>query len=583
MLATVKGTRLTLAALATLVLLAGCIGFTDGEPEPTAADPEDGIETQALSKPVHALDEIREAWVPTHGDTSLHAAEYHPNGTSSHDGERPVVIVLSPYWGNLAPEAQAGTEDDYFVELFVERGYTLVHASVRGTGYSEGCYQLGGPDEVEDAKHLVEHYHDADWSNGNVALIGASYPGTTPWQAAIQDPDGLATIVPVAGITDMYRYMFKDGAAYTHGPLFPTYYTAATGWVQQPFNAEGPEHVLPLTESVCPDVADNMAKGYETWIQGDHDAFWDDRDYEAHLDSVDVPVFLVHGLQDWNVNPDNGVPLFDDLPAPKKAWLGQWAHAYPHATGSEDTNRPDWNATLVAWMDQWLKGKATGVLDEDPVLYQDSHHRWHAGDTWPPRTRHPNALYATGDGTLTDTVPREDAQATMGPFPAGAAPNRPEAVETLTSSQRVTFTSEPLEENTTIVGEPTLHVNVSLDQPDGHLVAHLYAASEDQRDWLGLSLLNLAHRDSREASTSMEPGVPEHVELTFFPLAAHLKTGQRLELELQPEDGEWIHPSPYTPTYTFHLDEDAPASLLLETLEDPAPVPVPSPGEVPFS
>ncbi len=198
----------TIPFIIVLVLTTGCLGFVDNDEAPLEdanLDPTD----DTLSKPVHALDAIHESWIASHDETVLHAAEYHPNTTD----ERPVVIILSPYWGNLHPEAQAFTEDNYFVELFVERGYTLVHASVRGTGYSGGCYALGGPAEIQDTIDLVEHYANADFSNGNVGMIGASYPGTTPWQAAIEDPDGLATIVPIAGISDMYRYMYNDGTA----------------------------------------------------------------------------------------------------------------------------------------------------------------------------------------------------------------------------------------------------------------------------------------------------------------------------------------------------------------------------------
>ena len=38
------------------------------------------------------------------------------------------------------------------------------------------------------------------WSNGKVGMIGKSYDGSTPWQAATFGNPHLATIVPMSGL-----------------------------------------------------------------------------------------------------------------------------------------------------------------------------------------------------------------------------------------------------------------------------------------------------------------------------------------------------------------------------------------------
>lgn len=575
--------------LALAVLASGCVGLLEDEEVRTSArnatsGPElDGIVTDRLSQARYTLERTVETRVPSHDEVLLHAVEYHPNVTEG--TKTPVVLVLSPYWGNLGEPAQAGSMDDYLIELLVSRGYTVVRASVRGTGASGGCYQLGGPTEIQDARRLVERYHEAGFSNGNVALIGASYVGTTPWQAAITDPPGLRTIVPIAGITDMYKYMFVQGAAYTHGPFFPTYYTAATGWAHRPGGIDGPREVLPLTGSVCPGVAERIAEGYRTWEDGDHDAFWDARNYEARLENVSVPVFLVHGFQDWNVDPNNGLPIFDELPSPKKAWLGQWGHRYPHDTGSEKTERPDWNMTLVAWFDRWLKDRATGVLQEPTVLMQDSAKRWHTARTWPPANRTPERLYLTPNGELAAEPPTQRGAPTMGPYPGGVGVDAPDAVdEQAAGPKKLTFTSPPVGEPMNILGRPTLSLNVSIDAPNGHLVADLYEVTvAGEHRWLGHAILDLAHRDSRDDGEPMPTGTPQPVELTFFPMDAHVAAESRLELVLKPEDTSWIHPSRYKPTYRFPMGPDAPASLGFEVLRNVTTHEAPDPGEVPLS
>ncbi|MDX1611265.1 MAG: CocE/NonD family hydrolase, partial [Candidatus Thermoplasmatota archaeon] len=531
---------------------------------------------------VFELAEVVEVHIPSHDGVELHAAEYHPNVT---EGERtPVVIQLSPYLGNLAPEAQAQHEA-YWTELLVSRGYTVVHASVRGTGYSGGCFQLGGPVEIQDAYELVEHYHEADWSNGNVSLIGVSYPGTTPWQAAITNPPGLKTIVPMEGISDMYRYDHVNGASYTHGPAFPTYYTATVDWALVPQNAQGPKHVLPPLEAACPGVAERIANGWETLASGDHDAFWDERDYEAHLEDIEVPVFLVHGFQDWNVDPDNGVPIFERLPEGSKAWLGQWAHNYPFANSyNEEWERHDWNATLVAWFDEHLKGKDTGIMEEPAVLAQTSRGSWHRSDTWPPQEVTREVAYLTTDGLSLE--PGEEEEVSMGPHVPSEQVGFPGLGDAI-SPQQLTFTSERFQEDTVIVGQPTLTLNVSLDQPDGHLVATLYDPDAEggpsSPSWLGHAILNLAHRESRDAGEPMPEGSFEQVTLTFFPMDVEIPAGHRLQLVLTPEADGWIHPSPYAPTYTFQLGGDAPATFTFDVLDDPVFEQAPIQGSVPWS
>ncbi len=582
--------------LAISLALAGCLGALDDQAVDRqatdgATDRIGEIRFDDLSQPVHELDRIVETFLPSHDGVELHTAEYHPNVT---DGEKtPVVIHLSPYMGNLDAEAQ-DQSDAYWTQLLVQRGYTVVHASVRGTGYSGGCFHLGDETEVQDAYELVEFYHEAEWSNGNVSLIGISYPGTTPWQAAIADPPGLKTVVPMEGISDMYRYDHVNGASYTHGPAFPTYYTAAVDWALVPANAQGPGHVLGPVEAACPGAADRIANGWETLATGDHDAFWDARNYEAHVGDITVPVFLVGGFQDWNVDPDNGIPIFDQLPAGSKAWLGQWAHNAPFANSyNEDWDRHDWNLTLIAWFDHHLKGKDTGITDEPAVLAQTSRGNWHREATWPPTGTETRQLYL-GPDQLLATAPAQDAEHLhMGPYPLTTAEqtagvDAPAAGPT-DPQHNLTFTSQPLTNDTVIVGQPTLTLNVSIDQPDGHLVADLYdpdaEGTNDAPRWLGHAILNLAHRDSRDQGEPMpdEDHAPEQVTLTFFPMDTEIPAGHRLQIVLSPEDTDWIHPSPEQPSYSIYIDAEQPATFSFEVLPDPVFEPAPEQGEVPWS
>ena len=51
----------------------------------------------------------------------------------------------------------------------------------------------------------------ADWCNGNVAMTGASYGGTIPFEVAVSGVKGLKTIIPFAGIANWYDYTNAQG------------------------------------------------------------------------------------------------------------------------------------------------------------------------------------------------------------------------------------------------------------------------------------------------------------------------------------------------------------------------------------
>src|SRR5439155_596089 len=79
-----------------------------------------------------------------------------------------------------------------------------------------GCVDQGGVQEQKDEAATVEAFGTKEWSNGRVAMIGKSYGGTTPWEAALQQPPHLATIVPISGITRWYDYLWTNGAYYAN-------------------------------------------------------------------------------------------------------------------------------------------------------------------------------------------------------------------------------------------------------------------------------------------------------------------------------------------------------------------------------
>ena len=114
------------------------------------------------------------------------------------------------------------TDLDWY-DYFLVRGYAVVEVGGLGTRGSEGLETCGADVETDAFKCVVEWlaknssrvaYTDkenniqikADWSNGNVAMTGRSYGGTTDFAVASTGVANLKTIVPVAGIASWYEY-----------------------------------------------------------------------------------------------------------------------------------------------------------------------------------------------------------------------------------------------------------------------------------------------------------------------------------------------------------------------------------------
>ena len=103
------------------------------------------------------------------------------------------------------------------LSYYAVRGFAIVDACGIGTYGSEGFELCGLKLERDSHKAVVEWlagdrraFTDrtgnieikADWCNGNVAMTGASYGGTIPFEVAVSGVKGLKTIIPFAGIAN---------------------------------------------------------------------------------------------------------------------------------------------------------------------------------------------------------------------------------------------------------------------------------------------------------------------------------------------------------------------------------------------
>ena len=542
-----SGPRLLAASMVVAIVAAGCVSLPADDPLAAA----NTAETAAFASYLHDLSPLltgltnltehyRTSMAGPMGNVELDTWVIRP------DLEEPLPLVLevTPYYTGGEPATLGRVAHE-----LIQRGYAVGVSSVRGTGNSGGCFSQGGHQEALDTAAVIEELAGQAWSNGRVGLIGVSYPGTTPQDVWVEAPPSLKAIVPISGISDLYKYNFVNGVPIVpQGPAFNTYYWVLEG--PATFSATDLETVPgAIAGEACPQQLEVQEGGLSSGLDGNKDAYWQERDFLAELAAARAAdatteraaVWYIHGLQDWNVKPHMMEDWLDALwqeGVPMKVWLGQWPHAWPASSSLSDpckepgdACRADWwSQGLVAWFDQFLKGIDTGILDAPAVQVQDDDGQWRHEDRWPPTDVDTHTYYFDADGTLASDAPG-DGTATYWLPPAGA---ELEAATGLTPADASlplskTFVSEPLEHDLHLAGQALLALNVTSSAARASLVVSLGERDPDGLDrYVNFGVISLNHADNLAQGSPNIAGQVLPIALRFFPQDDVIHAGHRL-------------------------------------------------------
>ncbi len=488
-----------LAALLLAAPLAGCLDGTD-EPQPLPINLDD------LSPKLFDILPVEELWIDASDGKRLHTAVFRPDT----DEPVPVFINFSPYWGDTA-ELRGDGFGQYMIDEYVPRGYAVVLAAIRGTGHSEGCFQIAGDREIQDLYETIDYFANVEWSNGNIGTGGKSYDSTPQNGLIAKMPHpALKAAFHVSGITDMYRYNYREGIPYASGTVFNTYYylqgtdeygasLLGAGGIQD----EDPESLARIIDdAACTELPQMQASGVGSGVTGLKDAYWIERDWTRTIADSEWEggLFFVHGLQDWNVKPDHILPWLDLLPqgVEVKGWLHQWQQA---GTGHVYPMRDDWNQTMLRWLDHYLKGVDTGLMAEPAFDVQSSDGAWRQSDAWPPADAI-NTTIALGD-------------------------LEPVCLDAGCAIQQVVFmeaTDGPLRYS----GAPTVTLDVDIQTADPWLNAMLFDEAPDgTRTWVNEAVRRGIYPTSLDQPEPVVPGSVATYTMEFYPQDTILQPGHK--------------------------------------------------------
>ncbi len=540
-----------LIAVLVATTLAGCasVETPDGDPivdAPPAVAPVPGAElavppgvydftgpySRVLTEgPLSILPPVR-VNIPSDLDgANIEMALWLPDG----DGPFPVMLFSSPYF--YAPAAGGRTVDNpggavaNLIEQLVPHGYAFATHAVRGTAGSDGCNDLMGPLETADIDQAVTWLGTQEWSNGNLAMTGVSYDGSTPWGAASLGNPHLKTIVPISGVPDMHGLMYRNGSSETRGPaLLNALYIAGGVTSADPADIPG--------RLICPDAYQGLAlSGVAASTGYDPTGWWQERNRKAGVEaSYKGSVFSIQGLQDWNVDPSQVVPWVDALEGQgikTKQLLGQWGHAWPDGIGADgvrsDMYRADHNEILLRWLDSELKGGngSTGPA----VQVMDSLGRWRNEAHFPPHDATWMMLGTSAQGVLVEDGAQE-GRFILPPNVLGQA-STPAIVNAPVAPMSVDFTLGPMSSDMLISGLPKVHITVEPHGPGGYMAAYLYErtpAGEDRR--IGWTTMNLLYAAGGTEPVPVVPNEPLDVKMEIQPMDGVVQKNNSLVLRL---------------------------------------------------
>ena len=562
---------IAVAAMVTAALVAA--GPAGAAKPPRWLEMQDGV-TQPQFSLANAIQET--LYVQTRLDTNrdgrrdrVRVRISRPGETETEHIKVPVVFEHSPYRGHLGfprnhdvdfdllpqdefgPRADVpGSLDDYYVP----RGYAVVLGESIGTFNSDGCPDVGGRAETLGTKAVIDWLNGrarafdesgapvkADWTTGDVGMTGVSYNGTLPNQVATTGVEGLKTIIPVSAISSWYDYYRANGLVVA--PHSNTRGAGNNDYLGEDTDVLGDFIGGPRMDDRCLFMRKRLLAQQDRRT-GDWSRFWRQRDYLHRVKHVRASVFVVHGLNDFNVKTKAFASWWQRLAAhhiPRKLWLHNRGHGGPGGA--------DYKLAENRWFDYWLFGVENGITREPRVRIQRENGVYADEADWPAPGTRTARLHLAAPGTLSTTPSRTAEQSFVD---RGRDLDTDDVLITnpdAPNPNRLAYLTPPLTQAARLSGTPWVDVRMSIDnRDDANLTAVLVDYGPDNTpEMVTRGWLDPQNRDSLERGRRLRRGHEYDLSWDLQPDDHVFPAGHRIGLVVVSTDHDYtIRPKPGT-------------------------------------
>jgi uncharacterized protein len=503
--------------------------------------------------------------IPMRDGVRLNATVYRPHQQKD---PLPVIFELTPY-----------ISDSYHgrAYYFAHHGYVFALVDVRGRGNSEGKFE---PflQEPRDGHDVVEWLARQPWSNGKVTMWGGSYAGFDQWMTLREEPEHLATIVPVASAHAGVDFpMFKN----IFGPYDMQWLTFTSGVTgNENLFGESAFWISKFTElytqhrafKELDQIVGNPSATFQMWVSHPAvDAVWQSlaispEQYRA----IHVPILTITGSYDGD---QAGALTYyrnhmkygnEETKARHYLIIGPWDHAGTRTPKKDvggltfgDASLLDMNKLHTEWWDWTLKnGSKPEFLKKRVAYYVMAADEWKYADTLESISNSSRTLYLNSDGGRADST--VDSGRLSEAKPAGSQPDRyvydpldvrpgleleKEDIKNNLTDERyavnlygdgVVYHSEPFVADTEISGFVKLTAWIALDVPDTDFSATLYEILPDGSSVeLTSDVMRARYRESLSQEKLVKPGeIDPYVFDGFTFFSRRIAKGSRLRLVL---------------------------------------------------
>ncbi|MBL1075983.1 CocE/NonD family hydrolase [Nocardia sp. 2] len=402
-------------------------------------------------------------------------------------------------------------------------GYTLVQVDIRGTGTSEGKWQVFGEREKQDMVEVIDWITRQSWSDGNVGTMGISFTGISAMEVADRNPPGLKAIFAYEPSADIFTDIAGSGGAVGAGFLVP--WLIGVNFLKMIPDVEAllvgkfdPAQQLEWLRDRIADPAvlvDKVLNGYTAMAPSQltpstQEIYDPESGFRQGLkidpSKVEVPTFVVDAW--WDLFGSTPTDTYNTMPLPleqKKLIMGEGYHLGSGVAGFGHPGMPPRLDVLQrAWFDKWLRGIDNGIDRYSPLTLKQQGGGWVTSLEYPnnaityrrmylndiPSGTTQSSLY---DGGLSAAPPATPRDLTVAPGvlslcsrdAARIAAGIVSIIQACGDDSRIwemnglTFTSAPVAEPTTISGAINMHLNVVHDAADGYWVVTLNDVAPD--------------------------------------------------------------------------------------------------------
>jgi len=563
-------------------------------------------------------------YIPMSDGELLHYKVMLPDAAKFGSGPYPAVIDYSGY--QPAINVYDGLDD-----RFIELGYAVVGVNIRGSSCSSGKFDYFEPRQSLDGVEAIDWLADRDWSNGEFAMVGKSYPGITQLFVAgahSDDPadqaridailaDHLKAIVPGHVFADLYRDVpFPGGISNI---------TFAAGWSTQRYEesfAVGPQYAQETGDQQClANQADHAVNPifnpFTRSIPNQYDGpLFYERSPWYFAEHIETPMMLVEAWQDEQVG-SRATHLLervrDDLPWRFIATNGDHGEyygeeAFPHIveflahylppTGAKAKNPAEIRKYEAA--DRVLVNWENGADGDRRSAFSTTY------ATWPPPEQTVHRMFLGADGSLGAPAPPAGEVSYLytpaigsqarGGYDLAGEPQLQDWTYRAPDGTTASFTSEPLATDMLLLGSASVDLWLSSTAPDTDLEVTLSEVRPDgQEVFIQQGWLRASHRtEVPELSTELRPyqshlltdsvplvpGQPSLLRVEVFPFGHALRAGSQLRITIAAPhvapDLWGFAELPLPARNTIHTTQVHPSSIALPVLAGAtAPTPFP--------